>query len=304
VSTEADSYDYRLREAALAWLDERTRHGLENVSHVELSQFAFEGRRVPLIDPQRGIRKPVSLDAALSLRTTFTPPNQIPPYEDAEGADGLLRYKYRGDDGGHPDNVALRRAMEQVRPLVWFMGVAPGVFQAVYPVWLTAEEPALHQFVVAVDAAQRFMPMGPDISADQRRYSEHLTSVRLHQPLFRARVLNAYSATCAMCRLKHAELLDAAHILSDKHRLGLPVVPNGLSLCKIHHAAFDLNIIGVRPDLVIEVQERVLAETDGPMLRHGIQEMAGATLLVPKARNARPDPERLEERYEEFRAAG
>jgi len=119
VSTEADSYDYRLREAALAWLDERTRHGLENVSHVELSQFAFEGRRVPLIDPQRGIRKPASLDAALSLRTTFTPPNQIPPYEDAEGADGLLRYKYRGDDGRHPDNVALRHAMEQVRPLVW-----------------------------------------------------------------------------------------------------------------------------------------------------------------------------------------
>ena len=59
---------------------------------------------------------------------------------------------------------------------------------------------------------------------------------------------------------------------------GAPVVPNGLSLCKIHHAAYDENFLGVRPDLVVEVRADV-DQIDGPMLRHGLQEMAGYHLL-------------------------
>src|SRR3954462_10983130 len=107
-----------------------------------------------------------------------------------------------------------------------------------------------------------------------------------------------------MCRLRHPELLDAAHILPDTHPNGLPVVPNGLSLCKIHHAAYDKNILGVRRDLVIEVQPKVLAEIDGPMLRHGLQELAGGRIVVPRSSREQPDPDRLEERYEDFRKAG
>lgn len=132
---------------------------------------------------------------------------------------------------------------------------------------------------------------------------ERLTRQRLHQPLFRARVLEAYERQCAMCRLRHVELLDASHILPDSHPRGLPVVPNGISLCKIHHAAYDRNIVGVRPDLLIEVREDILHETDGPMLRHGLQEMAGARLTVPRARASQPDRLALEERFEAFRAA-
>jgi len=88
-----------------------------------------------------------------------------------------------------------------------------------------------------------------------------------------------------MCRLRHATLL------------------NGLALCKIHHAAFDTNILGIRPDLVIQVQARVLREIDGPMLRHGLQEMDGERLTIPRSRASQPDRHRLETRYEEFRAA-
>ena len=78
---------------------------------------------------------------------------------------------------------------------------------------------------------------------------------------------------------------------------------NGLALCKIHHAAFDQNILGVRPDLVVEVRRDILAEVDGPMLRHGLQEMAGVTVCAPTRRDARPDRARLKERYEQFRTA-
>jgi putative restriction endonuclease len=47
----------------------------------------------------------------------------------------------------------------------------------------------------------------------------------------------------------------------DRH----PEVSNGLSLCKIHRAAFDRGIIGIRPDYAIEVREDALKEVDGPM---------------------------------------
>ncbi len=127
---------------------------------------------------------------------------------------------------------------------------------------------------------------------------------RVHQPMFRAKVIRAYDVQCAMCRLKHAELLDAAHILPDAHDRGFPVVANGLALCKIHHAAYDANIVGIRPDLIVEVQPRVLLEVDGPMLKHGLQEMNGSIITVPRERGLRPDVERLEERYEAFRLAG
>jgi hypothetical protein len=59
------------------------------------------------------------------------------------------------------------------------------------------------------------------------------------------------------------------------------VVPNGLAMCKIHDAAYDTNIIGIRPDHVVEVRQDVLTEIDGPMLRHGLQEMHGARILLP-----------------------
>jgi predicted restriction endonuclease len=48
-------------------------------------------------------------------------------------------------------------------------------------------------------------------------------------------------APCRACRN-----LDAAHIVADRDELfGQPVVPNGIPLSKIHHAAFDAHLIGI-----------------------------------------------------------
>ena len=134
---------------------------------------------------------------------------------------------------------------------------------------------------------------------DTRAYVERLTKLRLHQPVFRARVLRAYEQACAICRLKHVDLLDAAHILSDAEG-GQPVIPNGLSLCKIHHAAYDRGILGVRPDYVVQVRPDVLLEVDGPMLKHGIQDVHGWNLELPRRINERPDRELLAQRYQVF----
>jgi hypothetical protein len=59
-------------------------------------------------------------------------------------------------------------------------------------------------------------------------------------------------------------------------------VPNGLAPCKLRHAAFDANLMGVRPDHRIEVKRRLLEEIDGPMLIHGLQGFDGQTITGPR----------------------
>lgn len=288
------------RQAAMDWLESRP---TDRVDYSWLTGFEYEGTRTALIDRQRGIRKPAGFDAALAIRTTFTPPDKLPPYNDDIGPDGLQRYKYRGSDPQHPENVALRNAMRQRLPIIWFVGVQPGLYEPIYPVFVVGDDPTNLEFALAVDESQRFVTPGADLDADTRRWVERRTRQRLHQRVFRSQVLLAYGTRCAICKIRHAELLDAAHIVPDGRPNGQPVVPNGLSLCKIHHAAFDAQIFGIRPDLSIHVRKDVLEEVDGWMLKGGIQGVHDTTLAVlPRSRAERPSEQRLEERYAEFLA--
>lgn len=292
-----EGLERRLREAAGAYVTARPAERVV-VDYEWAAGFTFEGTRVPLKDRGRGIRKPRGLRAALSISTVYTPPWQEPPYADQEGRDGLPRYNYQGTDPEAPGNVAVREAMLDGLPLIWFVGVQQGLYEPIFPVYVVGEEPEHHQFVLALDES-RFVD-GP-VSEGLRRYREQVTSVRLHQPLFRARVLTAYRNRCAVCSLRHSSLLDAAHIIPDGLPDGAAIVPNGLSMCKIHHAAYDADILGISPDLLVQVRHDILAEADGPMLRHGLQEMHGQPLReLPSLRKARPDRERLAARFEEF----
>lgn len=137
----------------------------------------------------------------------------------------------------------------------------------------------------------------------RREYATRAVMQRLHQQQFRRVVLRAYRERCAICRLGHLDLLDAAHILADRHPKGAPVVTNGLGLCKIHHSAFDTNIIGIDPDAKVHVRSEILIEVDGPMLKHGLQEVHGSRLVLPRETSSRPNRDLLAERFDEFRAA-
>ena len=108
---------------------------------------------------------------------------------------------------------------------------------------------------------------------------------------------------CAICRLAHGQLLDASHIVEDTESLGQPIVPNGLSLCKIHHAAYDRDLLGISPDRVVHINAELLSEVDGPMLEHGLKDMHGTSIAVPTRPADRPDAERLAIRFDRFRAA-
>ena len=298
--------DDRLRSAAFAYLDRLRESSGGLVRRAELEAFTFEDRRIPLAERQRGIRKVAGFDAALSILTTYAPRPDMRPYDDGVGDDGYPRYKWRGSDPDLFDNRALRTAMAEQKPLIWFVAVASGVFDAIYPVWLVAEEPDQTQFVVAIDAAMReqwsdsvFHPA--DLAA-RRRYADVIVRQRLHQRVFRDRVLLAYESQCAICHLRHTELLDAAHIKEDSDG-GEPIVPNGVAMCALHHRAFDAQVLGIRPDYVIEVRPDVLVETDGPTLQYVLQGVHRSDLWVPKKVAARPDSALLEERFERFRAA-
>ena len=50
-----------------------------------------------------------------------------------------------------------------------------------------------------------------------------------------------------------------------------------------------------------EVRADVLEEVDGPMLRHGLQEIHGVTIHLPRSAALRPSVDGLERRYERFR---
>jgi putative restriction endonuclease len=137
-----------------------------------------------------------------------------------------------------------------------------------------------------------------------KRYGTRIARTRLHQRLFRSTVINAYGTRCAICNLRHKVLLDAAHIIPDAHDDGVPTVVNGMAMCKIHHAAFDSQILGVRPDLVVEIRTDILAEVDGPMLKYGLQERHRQPLMsIPSKRAERPSRSLLEAAYARFREA-
>ncbi|MGC5249402.1 HNH endonuclease [Gordonia sp. DT219] len=301
-----EEFDRELRLAAMGWLTQRTQDGLEPISADSLDEFTFRGDPIRLKDRQAGIWKPRQLDSALSVFTAYPKKVGERPYDDGTGPDGLLRYKWRGDDPQHFQNRALRAAMQQEQPLIWFFGVGSGIYLPIYPLYVVDEEPHDKQFVLAPEELRGLVRVGSPIEGQLRRYVNREVKQRLHQPVFRATVMRAYQTSCAVCSLRHAELLDAAHIVPDSAEAGVASVTNGLALCKIHHAAFDQQILGIRPDkLIVEIRKDLLDEVDGPMLRYGLQERHGQTLMVvPKVRAERPNRELLEISYDRFRAAG
>jgi putative restriction endonuclease len=144
-------------------------------------------------------------------------------------------------------------------------------------------------------------PVAPE-NVIERRYAVRETRVRLHQARFRGRILVAYASRCAICRLKETRLLDAAHIVGDLQDKGDPQIENGLSLCSIHHRAFDQDLVGVAPDYRVHVAPRLLEDEDGPMLEL-LKTFHEQTIELPAKRAWRPDPDRLALRFERFGAS-
>lgn len=288
-----------LREALGATLLSRaeSKGGYLEWSDLQAVELA-DGSAHRVVDPGRGgIWNPRELEGTLSILTS---PDG--PYADKELAGGLLQYHYQsGPEGGK--NLKLRRSMELGLPIIRLHKVAKATYLPIFPVFVIADDPRAREFTLAIDESLRTLPDPTALTEVERRYAERLVRQRVHQRAFRARVMLAYETRCTICVLKKARLLDAAHIIGDRHAHGEAAVSNGLSLCKIHHAAYDQNLLGIRPDYRVEVNAALLEEVDGPMLLHGLQEMHGRQIVVPRVKAQRPDPGRLDERFREFLAS-
>lgn len=295
--------DQRFRMAAFDWLAEQVDlHGEALRSQVLAGGFSVDDTRLALFFPQKGIWKPRVMRYPLSITTS---PSPARPYDDGFSPDGLLLYRYRGTNPDHADNRGLRAAMQDRIPMIYLHGIVSGLYLAAWPVYIVGDDPAKLTFSAVIDDASNATTVANAATVAEepiarRRYVTALVRRRLHQQTFRVRVLRAYRKQCALCRLKHEALLDAAHIVADVDPAGEPRVPNGLSLCKIHHAAYDRLVIGITPDYTVTIRQDILEEEDGPMLRHGLQGLHGQRLVLPRRAEWRPDRGALEMRYERF----
>jgi putative restriction endonuclease len=272
----------------------------EELSYADaLSQgFPFRGRRVPFLNYQKGIYRAAVQrgPAALSIVTSHRS-----PYEDEPADEGFL-YAYRAGSIEQADNRALRAAHVLAVPLVYFVATRPGAYEALYPFYVLEDRPGERRVLVSV--GRRVGPLDelepvPIESPIERRYAAREVKVRLHQKRFRWQVIPAYREQCAICRLREVRLLDAAHIVGDPEPTGTAEISNGLSLCSIHHRAFDQDLVGVSPDYEVHVAKRLLEDEDGPML-DVLKGFEGTTLVLPRRQAWHPDPERLALRFERF----
>lgn len=260
--------------------------------------FAYRGERVPFLNYQKGIYRARAQrgPAALSIQTSSKS-----PYGDEETDLGFL-YAYRAGPVDQPDNRALRAAHDAGAPIAYFVGIRPGVYRGLYPYYVV--ENRLQERRVLVAPGVMTGPMDdpePLLVANpiEREYRVREVRVRLHQARFRSLVLPAYRGRCAVCRLREMQLLDAAHIIEDSDPRGLPEISNGLSLCSIHHRAFDQHLVGISADYQVRVARRLLDDEDGPMLEV-LKTFDGSKIVLPARSTSRPSRDLLAARFDRF----
>lgn len=283
--------------------------GRDYVTSEELARgFEFNGERIPLVNPRRGIFKPRQMEYLLSIRTVFPKPGNKVWYDDQRKAhqalyhsDEFVDYAFMGDDPHAADNRRLREAGEAQIPLVYFIGVAPGKFFPACPSYIARWDKLRLIAKVGFGEPAEYLTAKFGDNTPARRYALRVVKQRMHQATFREAVISAYGSRCAISGLPEARLLDAAHIIEDRDEaLGQPVVKNGVPLSKIHHAAFDAHLIGIDSDFKIHISPRLLAQKDGPMLE-AIKSVNGCKIRLPARLADRPDPGRLAVRFNTFK---
>ena len=305
--------DATIRMAAFAALD-RMLAGRGVLPWAEIDKgFAVPGfqESIRFASKAPGIFKPRQMKSVLSIKTVMPRPGRKVWYADQNAsrdalfaADTEVKYAFKGADPNSWENVLLRDAAEGQIPLIYFIAVAPTIYAALYPAFLVDWDPdGLETGVVFSKSIAPGSGASFPKSEVERRYRMIEVKQRVHQAEFREAVLDAYSNRCVITGLPVKDLLDASHIVPDGDETwGQPVLPNGLLLSKIHHAAYDANLIGIDADRRVHVSEELLSQQDDPILRKAIQAMKGLEIRSPKRQEDRPDPDRLAARFEQYLA--
>lgn len=272
---------------------------LEQLEHNESRLFTrndlvgltVDGQPTAILHSSDGVVIPPGFDMPVSL--TLSPSDfgtSLAHYIDDAGM-----FQYPDEQRGRTAKAdqGLLSALEARVPLVVFAPMGESTYQAVFPVYVHRY---LHRDqVFELDTSGAYLPLRTGFAPEyERRWTVGTTRQRLHQPVFRRDVLQAYNSQCAVCGLGIAGLLDAAHIVPDRNEHGIASVINGIALCKNHHAAFDGGLLAVAEDLTIHVSDRIMNSGPDEAVDRILRDYDGHKLaVIPDVEAWRPDPQLL-----------
>jgi putative restriction endonuclease len=100
---------------------------------------------------------------------------------------------------------------------------------------------------------------------------------------FAEEVLRAYAYQCAMCGFdgalgRHPVGIEAAHVRWHSQH-GPDETANALALCALHHALFDLGVLGITEDHRIRVSTLYVARNEAG---RAVDALVGQPLLIPR----------------------
>jgi putative restriction endonuclease len=167
----------------------------------------FDGQRIPLVNPQRGIFKPQQMRFLLSIKTVFPKPGGKVWYDDQrevhrqifEG-DETVDYAFMGQDPNAADNRWLREAFENQIPIIYFLGISPARYQVLLPTFISGWDGRALKAPLEFGAPDQGALTPPE-TALERRYALRVVKQRLHQASFREAVITAYNGRCALSGL-------------------------------------------------------------------------------------------------------
>lgn len=265
--------------------------------------FEINGSKIHFATKAAGIFKPRELTdgAALSIKQVRpSRPGREAPYDDKDLEDGVVSYQLQKTGEKSPFNALLETAFRKQVPLIFFRGLADGLYEAFYPVFVDTfsfeQGESTIVFETPSDKPDTFSSI---VAETPTAYGISTRRTRLHQRAFRQRVLMAYGLRCALTNLPLVQLLEAAHIVADS-KGGSASVQNGIAMSTFHHTAYESNLMGIDPDGKIILNEQVRGTRDGPMFSHGLLELEGKRIRFPTEAIHHPRRDFLAEKFEDF----
>jgi putative restriction endonuclease len=265
--------------------------------------FLFNGERVSLIGPQGIFKAKQMQDVALSILTPLSRDSRKPFYLDKESDDGFYHYAF--EESKNDRNSYLYASHEKATPFIYFKAVMPAIYQSIWPCFVDSINEKERYFKIIV-GNQPKLPLLSGVANYEKpkeleaRYYVRESKVRGHQAAFRENILEAYKFKCAITGLSETKLLEAAHIIPDSNELSTQQITNGIALNRLHHRAYDAELLGIDTDYRIHIGTSLSDMKDELLLDKYFLSYNGTQLNLPKNRNEWPDVNYLNRRFEAF----
>lgn len=178
-------------------------------------------------------------------------------YADDLSADGVL-YHYpatnrrAGVDTSEADATKAARMLALPVFVITHSDFSPGK-RDVHLGWVEEWDDTLSLFLIAFsdDIRSRQRLKEPEEEpfelTEKREQLKREVKTRPGQQHFSFYVFQRYGPTCAVCTMSVPEVLDAAHLVPDRHH-GSNDPRNGLVLCAVHHRAYDAGLFAIEPE--------------------------------------------------------